>query len=63
MKPSSTGVHFILSPDSFHAYTMTTIQMGFGYEVMLDDKIELHTGLHDAGSTHPYPVRLALFIS
>jgi hypothetical protein len=30
---------------------MTMMQMESGYEVMPDDKIELHTGLHDAGST------------
>lgn len=46
------GVHFISSLD---AYTMTMMQMGFGYEVMLGDKVELHTGLDNAGSTRPYP--------
>jgi hypothetical protein len=58
MKPSSIGVHFISLPDSFDAYTMTMMQMRSGYEVMLDNKIELRAGLHDAGSTRPYAVRL-----
>lgn len=43
-------------------YTTTVIQMGSDYEVMLDDKIELHTELHDAGSTRPYQVRLVQLI-
>jgi hypothetical protein len=58
MKPSSMGVHFISLPGSFDAYKMTMMQMRSGYEVMLDDKIELHTGLCGAGSTRPYAVRL-----
>ena len=37
MKPSSVGIHFTSSPDSFDAYMMAMMQMGSGHEVVLDD--------------------------
>jgi hypothetical protein len=52
------GSSFHLITGSFDARTMTMMQMGSGYEVMLDDKIEFHTELRDSGSTRPYPARL-----